>query len=410
MSALFEPPSNYWASLTGVAAPEKIERLRELSEARLTLFTSDSADEVLLERLVADGWLRREQRFICPNCDAVLTAAQATDAVCPQCGEAYAQHGEVRKETIYVRNLAPLRVVDWVVAIHGMNTAGAWQEAFSWHLATTWGRSVPVEVFKYGIVVPGVIMPWRRVTLRTKLREKLVTLRDEARKQGFAGNPDVVAHSFGTWLFGHLLEEELRQPPGMQLKFGRVILAGCILRPNFDWSRLKVAGLVEDVLNHYGTKDMVVPLAHATIYDSGPSGRRGFDGQDVLNIRAEGCGHSDLLLTHLEDSYKNVWGPFLKLDRKELQLKDRVDPESRWRPLPWPLRGTLFPLFVLPLLVSVIALLTVFVGGVIANVKPGLAIIAAYSAGGLGCLLGATPVVALMRWLGRLKRRSIEGT
>jgi len=35
-------------------------------------------------------------------------------------------------------------------------------------------------------------------------------------------------------------------------------------------------------------------FVHATIWDSGPSGRRGFDRDQVLNLRAEGYGHSDL--------------------------------------------------------------------------------------------------------------------
>jgi hypothetical protein len=39
---------------------------------------------------------------------------------------------------------------------------------------------------------------------------------------------------------------------------------------------------------------MSVPLAHFTIIESGPSGRRGCDGDQVLNIRAVGFGHSDL--------------------------------------------------------------------------------------------------------------------
>jgi hypothetical protein len=79
-----------------------------------------------------------------------------------------------------------------------MKTAGAWQEAFSWHLATTWGRGVPVAVYKYGIVVAGVIMAWRRRELVRQFRNKVAVLRDEARAQGYSGNPDLVAHSFGT--------------------------------------------------------------------------------------------------------------------------------------------------------------------------------------------------------------------
>src|SRR5204863_10105737 len=119
-----------------------------------------------------------------------------------------------------------------------------------------------------------------------------------------------------------------------RLRFGRLILTGCVLRPDFNWARIKEAELVTDVMNHYGTSDPVVPFAEATIFDSGPSGRRGFDGKYVINVRAEGFGHSDLFsidqfvvnghffakpsptehgVTHLAYSYKRYWKPFLTL-------------------------------------------------------------------------------------------------
>jgi hypothetical protein len=48
---------------------------------------------------------------------------------------------------------------------------------------------------------------WRRRKLQSQLRVKLAALEKEARHLGFKGKPDVVAHSFGTWLIGHLLED-----------------------------------------------------------------------------------------------------------------------------------------------------------------------------------------------------------
>jgi hypothetical protein len=315
--------AGYWDSLP---RSRHVDRLRTLFDARVSEFNAtmlpppESAAIALLERVAADGFLRREAR------------------------QNEEEPGE--EEIVYVRTIAPSRVVDWVIAIHGMNSTGEWQESFGWQLSTTWGRSVPVAVYKYGIVIAGVIMAWRRGRLREGLRRKIAVLREEAEARGFSGKPDLIAHSFGTWLFGHLLERELtRQDP---LQFGRVILTGCVLRPDFDWKRLQDAGLVEDVLNHYGTGDGVVPFAHATIRDSGPSGRRGFDGDAVINVRAEGFGHRELFsVAQLERSYTTYWRPFLTLPREELRgLPDIVDPAKRWRPWPWPLRGTLFPLFV----------------------------------------------------------------
>lgn len=356
----------------------QLQQLQEQSDLRLTEFSPDSllppkdvaAD--LLGRLEADGWLARVERHTCPGCNQELSEEEIAASVCPHCGVVYSESGGISTETVWVRHLAPTRSVDWVIAIHGMNTSGTWQEEFSWTISTTWGRSVPVAAYKYGIVIAGVILAWRRDRLVRDLRNKLVTLRDQARAHGFEGNPDVIAHSFGTWLFGHLLQGETKRAPVDQLKFGRIILAGCVLRPDFDWKYLKDANLIEDVLNHYGTADTVVPFAHLTIWDSGPSGRRGFDSDQVLNVRASGFGHGDLFsiskraitgATYLVNSYQRYWRPFLTLPSEELSsLPDRRNPQTSWHQLPWPLRGTIFPFIALPLVAATIAFLLATIG------------------------------------------------
>lgn len=319
------PSPEYWDALIAETTGSQAAALRDRFATRITTFSGielpppESTAIALLDRLAADGFLEKKLRI---NEDEI-------------------------EETIYVRDLAPTRVVDWVIAIHGMNTTGAWQETFTWNFSTTWGRSVPVMIYKYGYIVAGVIMAWRRGKLRENFREKLAVLRDEAQKRGFHGKPDLLAHSFGTWLFGHLLERELtRENP---LAFGRVILTGCVLRPDFDWQKFIDAGLVDDVLNHYGTADSVVPFAQTFIHDSGPSGRRGFDGNVAINVRAEGFGHSDLFsMENIERSYANYWRPFLTLPREELHtLPDIEDPATPWREKPWPLRAARLPVFAL---------------------------------------------------------------
>jgi hypothetical protein len=425
------PPADYWTILASFAPGPQLDQLKLLSDRRLnefepsTLPPPEATAVMLLDRMAADGWLEKIQRHRCPKCANELNDNEARNTLCPHCGEAFSQHGGVDTETVYIRSLAQTRDVDWVIAIHGMNTAGAWQEAFSWHLGTTWGRSVPVAVYKYGIVLAGVIMAWRRRKLQRDLRDKLAALRKEARAQGYSGNPDVIAHSFGTWLVGHIIEDELTQKPEEQLKFGRVILTGCILRPDFNWKRIKDAGLVEDVLNHYGTKDAIVPLAHATIWDSGPSGRRGFDGDQVVNVRAAGYGHSDLFAidkcivngavlqpcagtageaSHLEHSYKRYWRPFLTLPRQELSgLPDRVNPQTAWRPLPWPFRGTLFPFLFLPLLLALLVTLAAGIGDALWPFVKIPLIVAGISALSLGAILVSAAAILFVRRLRSLK-------
>jgi hypothetical protein len=427
------PPAEYWVHLARALPRDQVEALRQLSDERLNEFIPsnlprpESTAIKVLERVAADGWLECKQRQRCSNCEHDLTEEEAAQTVCPHCNEAFSDHGGVMVETYYVRNLRQTRDVGWVVAIHGMNTSGAWQEAFTWHLATTWGQSVPVAVYKYGIVIAGVIMAWRRRTLRENLRKKLAALRDEARAQGFLGKPDVIAHSFGTWMFGHLLQKELKRREADRLTFGRLILTGCVLRPDFDWKTIKDAGLVDNVLNHYGTKDRVAPLAHATIYDSGPSGRRGFDDSEVINVRAEGFGHSDLFsitkfvvagqcfgkrtsaageMNHLEYAYKRYWKPFLTLPSEELAgLPDRANPTKRWQQFPWPLRGTIFPFLALPVILSVIILLVASLGGAVEKIREIPRISVNLGAAGLASLFTCIVLVWFWRRLWGYVRR-----
>lgn len=413
-STKIPPPLEYWASLTEERPGPQTERLKEQSDQRHTEFTArdlpgpGDAALALLNRFASDGWVEPDERHSCPQCGQDLDSEQISVPVCPHCGDSYREHGGVVTETVFVRDLGAARSVDWVVAVHGMNTSGAWQEAFSWKLSTTWGRSVPVAVYKYGIVVMGVVLAWRRQKLQREFRKKLAALRDQARAQGFLGNPDVIAHSFGTWLFGHLLEDELKRNEADRLQFGRIMLAGCILRPDFDWRRIREAHLVEEVLNHYGTSDRVVPLAHATIMDSGPSGRRGFEGDQILNIQALGFGHSDLFsidkrdangLTYLANSYQRYWQPFLTLPAEELpHLPDRIDPQRPWREFPWPMRGTIFPFLALPFVLAMTGLLVAGIGQCVWHWWGIFVDVAGVTASGLALLLILTAIVGVWRW------------
>jgi len=411
-SSSLQPPADYWETVDGNS--DQLAKLGELLDSRhnevrpAQLGQPAKSAHDLLDRFTADGWLQRELRRTCPNCGEQVLEDDSVQ--CPNCNQAFDDHGGVTEQTVYVRNLVPGRDVEWVVVIHGMNTSGAWQEEFSWYFATTWGRSVPVAVYKYGMVIAGVVMAWRRRTLQRRLRYKLAALNEQAQAQGFAWLPDVVAHSFGTWLLAHLLEDELERPEEERLRFGRVILAGCVIRPDFGWARVKAAGLVESVLNHYGTKDPIVPLAHYTILDSGPSGRRGFDGDEVINVRASGYGHSDVLstsrcysatenrlskcgseageLTSLAHGYRRYWRPFLTLPISELdRISDRVDPARVWTEAPWPLRGTLFPVFALPLLAGLLLMTVRSIGAGWSAFGGWPAMIVAISGSGLGVLV-----------------------
>jgi len=153
--------------------------------------------------------------------------------------------------------------------------------------------------------------------------------------------------------------------------------------------------------------------------DSGPSGRRGFDGNQIINVRAQGYGHSDLFsikncvlndqpfqnptgaadeITHLAHSYRQYWRPFLTLPRNEFGgIPNRADPAATRRQLPWLLRGTRFPFLVLPLVLAVMVLLLAAIGKILWAVRELFSIVAKSSAVGIALLLIFIVITRLWR-------------
>lgn len=61
--------------------------------------------------------------------------------------------------------------------------------------------------------------------------------------------PSIVAHSFGTYIFGNAL---MRYP---FLRFNKVLLCGSILPADFPWDVLVDRGQVQAVRNEHGARD-----------------------------------------------------------------------------------------------------------------------------------------------------------
>ena len=299
----------------------------------------------LLDTLVSAGALKMEVRYYCA-CEHQVSKPDIASGVCPNCNRAFQDLGPGIPEPkdIYIRKGIPTRDVQWVLALHGMNTTGAWQEEFAWLISKTYGYSVPVAVYKYGVVRPGAILRFRQHALMCQLIKRIKRLSRETDKVGFGGRPDVIAHSFGTWLLGHALQSD------PCLRVGRVILAGCILRPDFDWKTLINRGQVEAVLCHYGTKDFWARVAYYLIPDSGPSGRRGFNDQNsVIHVAAQNFRHSDFFNENLmPEQFNKIWQPFLTQPEQQISaLGDYRQRVSPWRQSCWLFRATILRYWIL---------------------------------------------------------------
>ncbi len=293
--------------------------LADVDEAEATL---------LLDRLAGQGELDKQLSYTCPACQLRVTDLAAAGNRCPECSAMLADHGPVPAGAVYVRTNEPGQVVRWMLVLHGMNTRGGWQEQFAWVAATTYIRAVPVFVYKYGVFRLGVTSRWRQRQQTRRLVTRITALAD-ASEQQLGRRPDVLAHSFGTWLLAHALLDN----PGLQV--GRVILLGSIVRPDFDWRPLLDRGQVEAVLNHFSPDDGTVRLAQLGIWDSGPAGSCGANaGTGAINHVTPGLRHSDYFRAeHLTSLYDEVWRPFLTQGKGQLHAS-ATSGDGTWKGLP----------------------------------------------------------------------------
>lgn len=309
-----------------------------------------------LTTLETQGVLGKETQSEC-RCGHILSPTELDNEVCAECNSAFTDYSPpspVHTE-IYSFEGSETRDVRWVLVLHGMNTRGAWQEEFSWLLSRMYGYSVPVAIYKYGIVRPGVLFRFRLKALTTKLLEKIAVLSREAGSGGFGGTPDVVAHSLGTWLIGHALQADEK------LRVGRIILLGSILRPDFDWGVLVNRSQVEAVMCHRATGDIPVAIAQYIIPDSGPSGRRGFNSGVVNEVVSEGLAHSAFFSEdRMRSFYTDSWKPFLTSQRTTLE--NQHGEVKAWRPTNWLFRALLLRYMIILLLLILLCLLFIILG------------------------------------------------
>ncbi len=215
-----------------------------------------------------------------------------------------------------------------------MNTQGVWQEEYTWRLARLYEYSVPVAIYKYGNIKVSPFIPGRRRHFTRRLIKNLKQYSTETHEGGYGDRPDVIAHSFGTWLLYKALLTD------GSIKVGRVVLTGSIIPPNFGWKELIDSGQVQAVLCHHAAKDIVVRLAQYGISEAGPSGYRGFNDREYVVHKLEPTfGHSDFFSPgNLSNVIENVWGPFLSHPISALSTLNENRPgfaEGLWHPSRW---------------------------------------------------------------------------
>jgi pimeloyl-ACP methyl ester carboxylesterase len=225
-----------------------------------------------------------------------------------------------------------------VLIVTGMGMRGDLEDNLRYRVGRMFVPSVPVLVHHYGVARSGSLFRRCQKAATRRLATRLRELQEAETDGQESRLPDVVAHSFGSWLVG----QALRQNP--DLRVGRIIMAGSVLRPDFDWHTIIENGQAEAVLNHYGSHDLWAFVSEFFIPDSGPAGFRGCaDCPGVFNRREPRFRHLTFFQDrHIDAVHRTLWRPFLTSSADELAGLVRPGSPRSWRPRPWLLRANLF--------------------------------------------------------------------
>lgn len=292
----------------------------------------------LLEAASAAGLVERREVHHCPACKERLEAPDPKAVLCPLCQEALSDHGGIVTKIAYRLETNPPRVIPWVIVIHGFNTHGEWQQDFSWRMGNKLKYSAPVLIYKYGLIRFSVLVRWRHRQLARQLGTAIRTAFEYARANRIPEPPDVILHSFGSQLFVQLLA----MPEFDDLKFGRVIAAGTIIRPNYNWSERISQDRLQAVLCHCGRKDWAVPFAQFFIPGTGPGARWGFSDKAAINVMEKDYGHGGCFeLNELEANLQigGLWDRFLRRHPSALDGDPKLFRPEVWHPIWAPIRG-----------------------------------------------------------------------
>lgn len=297
---------------------------------------SETRTREFLDAAAAAGWAEPRLLAFCANCEAQTSERTSEEGVCTACDHVFADHGGIVRRQVYRLAAHRTRDIPWLIAIHGFNTHGAWQQEFSWRIATKLKYSAPVFIYKYGLIRFSVLVQWRHRQLARQLGHEIRNAVEHALASGIPEPPDVVLHSFGSQLFVQLLA----LPEFDDLRFGRVIAAGSVIRPDYDWSSRIRESRVEAVLNHRGGRDCAVPFAQFFIPGTGPGARHGFTDPTAINILNRDYKHSSCfdvqeLKANLGEG--GAWDRFLR--RPDHSFQDQQHPPRVWRPVAAVIRG-----------------------------------------------------------------------
>ena len=197
------------------------------------------------------------------------------------------------------------RKYDSVMLLHGIQTHARWQKKLGDALSA---RGFAHDTYDYGHFS---LHRFASTQSRNKQIEDFYRwycevrdrkVRNPKRLRDF--RPNVVAHSFGTYIVGRALTKF------RDITLGKVVLCGAILPCDFDWVSVFAENQVLEVRNDYGVDNIWSSVARWIVHDAGSSGAEGFSIMSPLvhNHRFEKFGHSD----YFRPGHYEQWIEFLQ--------------------------------------------------------------------------------------------------
>jgi pimeloyl-ACP methyl ester carboxylesterase len=213
-----------------------------------------------------------------------------------------------------------------VIIVHGIRTHAKWANNLVSELQRH-GRTSERHDYGWYNLLRFLWPPSRRRQVND-FHEKYMqwkAVHDAAHSKRSSFRPDVIAHSFGTYIVCNALMRY------RELKVGRIVLCGSILPRDFDWATLLARGQVLEVRNDCGAEDMPVNVVALGVSDAGRSGRDGFEFESpmVRNIRFPQHRHGDFLVP----AHYQEWFKYLNAPRQQFDLIAAPSDPADWAKL-----------------------------------------------------------------------------
>ena len=226
-----------------------------------------------------------------------------------------------------------------VILIHGIRTYAIWQNALKKKIESSLSfKVIPLDYGYWDVFRFWIPIDFIRVGAVKHISEELNIIKRDYP----SANIVIVAHSFGTYITGKILQNN------SHYQITRLLLCGSILPENFKWDKLYNFKEEKQIVNEVGTKDFWPMLAKSMTFGYGASGTFGFR-THVANDRYHNVDHSGFF--H-DDMYEKFWIPFIK---DGSIIPSEVDTNRD----PPPKLATLFSLFTGQLLVLITILIIV---------------------------------------------------